>query len=247
MAFTDTNTCEGTSGTAVTNANSAGPTQFSSTGLSGAGNTLTYDNAQVLRGSTSVKCLVGGTAGASYVVWTFTAEATIYSRKYTYFSSLPSSNTRLAAYIDGSGSLLRGGIYINTSGKILTVNSASSTIHTSTTTIPTGQWVRLEFDCTGDPSAGVLTCRIYTTPDSVTPTETLNDTSQNTGGTIGQIWIGSSDSSTTSSTHWQDDIGVTDVEPMGPSFTQTVVTPVPRISVMRTEVVSRVTGRLVNM
>lgn len=214
-----TNACQGTSGTAVSATNTGGPSQFNSIGLGGTGNTLNFDNTHSLRGGTAISPKIVITGGGAYGVWSFTAVTTAYSRAYVYLAAAPGSNTRLAAYIDTTGATLRSAIYIDTGLDIQMVNSAAVTESTSTTLIPTGAWCRIEFDCTGSATVGVLTCRMYvTSPDGSTPDQTLSNTAQNTGGTIGQIWIGSSDSSTATSQTWLDDLGVTDAGPMGASL-----------------------------
>lgn len=205
------NLCVGTSGVAVTNANSIGVDQFTSAALSGAGNTLNYSNAHTHAGlGASINAAIGATAGAAYTTWSFTAVSTLYTRDYRYFAALPSTSTRLLALVDAAGASLRAGVYLDAAGKIVAVNSASSTVATSTLTIPTAQWFRLETDVVGNVSTGSIVVRIYTSPDSTTPAETLTATAINTGGTIGQAWIGSSDSGTTTSSHWYAQAGVND-------------------------------------
>jgi hypothetical protein len=137
------NTCEGSSGTAVSTANSAGPNQFTAIGLSGAGNTLNYSATHVVRGATAISPVIGATAGAAYVSWTVTTAATYYSRAYVFLAAAPSSSTRLIAFVDSGGTLLRGGIYIDSGRHIQVVNSATVTEATSTTLIPTGAWCRV--------------------------------------------------------------------------------------------------------
>jgi hypothetical protein len=210
------NTCEGTDSVAVTNANSvAGTDQFSSVVLSGAGNTLYYSNYRAHNGTTSIDSNIGATAGTAYATWAFSAVATAYSRAYVIFEAAGTA-TRVIAFYDAAGTSLRSAVYVSSVGLIYTVNAAGSTVATASSGISLDSWVRIEFDCTGHASAGVITCRIYKTADSFTPTETLTNNSQNTGGTIGQVRIGSSDPVTTGTSHLFDDIGVSDAGQMGP-------------------------------
>jgi len=215
-----TNTCQGTNGVAVLSNNSVGPNQFDTVSTSGAGNTITYDNTHIQNGTVSIKTLVGATSGTAYIIWkasiSNTPYLTMYSRMYLWIDALPTSNTRLIAFL-GSSSTLRGSVQLLTTGQIRTINAAGSTVATTTATVPTGQWVRVEFDCTGDVAVGVLTARLYNTATSNTPTETLNSTAQNTGGTIDEIRMGQS-SAVTSNTYWMSSLGVSNVGPMGPSF-----------------------------
>lgn len=210
------NDCHGSATGTVSTANSGGPDQFAAALVSGAGNTLTYVTASDFFGGVAVKSTVGGTAGAAYVTYTFTAVTTAYSRLYARFDTLPSANTRLIAFTDAAGALLRAGVYVDTAGHIITVNSVGSTVATSTAVITAGVRFRVEFDATGDVAAGVVTCRLYLNAQSSTASETLNNTGQLTGGTIGQIWVGSSDSSTTNSAPTFGSVRVNDAGPIGP-------------------------------
>jgi len=215
-----TNTCQGTNAAAVTSANTVGPNQFDTVTTSGAGNTITFDNTHFQTGTVSIKCLVGATSGTSYCIWKAAISGspylTMYSRMYLWIDALPTSNTRLIAFL-GNASTLRGSLQLLTTGQLRTVNAAGSTIATSANTVPTGQWVRVEFDVTGDPTVGVLTARLYNTATSNTATETLSSTAQNTGGTIDEVRYGQS-SAVTSNTYWMSSLGVTNTGPMGPAF-----------------------------
>lgn len=208
---------QGNPGDAVTNANSSGPDQFTSALVSGAGNTLQYAVVAGFNGGGAVQATIGATAGAGYVTWSFTAVTTAYSRIYAKFGTLPSSNTRLIAYTDTAGALLRSGLYIDTAGHLITVDSAGSTIATSTSTITAGSVFRVELDTTGNAGAGVVTCRLYLTPGGTSPSETLSNTGLATGGTIGQIWVGSSDAGATNTAPAVGDLQVNDTGPVGPA------------------------------
>jgi hypothetical protein len=217
-----TNTCQGTNGVQVSTANSVGPNQFDSVTLSGAGNTFTYDTTHIQNGTVSIKSAIGATSGTTYCGWKAsiggTPYATMYSRLYLWVDVLPTSNTRIVSFHGTATSAgMRFCVQLLTTGQLRTINAAGSTVATTTATVPTGQWVRVELDGTGSTAAGVITCRLYNTATSTTPTETLNSTAQNTTDTIDEIRFGQS-SAVTSNTYWMSSLGVGYTGPMGPSF-----------------------------
>jgi hypothetical protein len=60
------NTCEGTNGSNVTTANSAGPDQFTLVNI-GTSCTNQYDTTTFMHGASAIKIATGATAAASYI------------------------------------------------------------------------------------------------------------------------------------------------------------------------------------
>jgi hypothetical protein len=220
VAFSWSNTCEGSSGTAVSTANTAGPVQFSAVTVSGTGASLNFSNAQKFSGSTALLATIGSVAGAAYPQWNLaSAVTTCYARQFVYLpAAVPASGFRIFAYYDSTGSSHRASVFITSAGVLQTVNAAFAQVALGTHSIPTGQWARVEFDCTGDAAAGVVTTRLYLTANSPTADETLSNTAQATGGTIGQCLFGAFDSEVSWS-WYMDSLAISDQGPIGPEAT----------------------------
>lgn len=221
MAFILANSCEGTPAAAVTTANSAGPSQFTSVNVSGTGSSLVYSNAQVYSGSTSLLATIGSVAGAAYPAWGLPYSAgTVYNRQYLYLpAAVPAAGFRVYALYDSTGVNHRASVFITTNRMVQTVNAAYAQVSLGTHAIPIGQWVRLEFDVTGSAAAGVVTSRLYLTPENAgTPDETLTATAQATGGQIGQTLFGAYDTEVTWS-WYSDGLVSTDIGAVGPQGT----------------------------
>ena len=207
----------GTNGTTVTTGNSGGSSgnAFDAVTIGGS-DTLTFDNAHAAHGSLSYN-FTSGSASAVVLVWstslTGSSLTQVWWRAY-YYATSHSMAIKIVEAL--SGSTQRAAVSINTSGKIILQNAAGTTISTSSTTLPTSAWVRLEGFFIGSATVGQIECKIFTTsPDEVTPDETLTTSAaQNTGGTITKIQFGDA-SPTTIFTNWMDDLGVSDTAYIG--------------------------------
>lgn len=172
IGITATNGGDGISnGTTVTVGNSGGLSGSPwDTVTIGTGCTLTADNSDpAAHGPECYLVTSGATAAASWVAWTATtfsnSPTTLYVRVYVRLDALPPGNFRLFNW--NQGTTLCAGLNVLTTGQVRLINSASGTVWTSTSAIPTGQWVRIEGWLTGDPSAGQAQIRIWSTsPDS---------------------------------------------------------------------------------
>jgi fibronectin-binding autotransporter adhesin len=216
VAVTVTNTCEGTNGAAVTTANT-GPNGWDLVTLSNSG-TATFDTTVAHGGASSLKLATTATAGTAFVTWsssfTGTTVATAYSRVYLYLTAIPAATVALMRYLS-TASTNAAILQLTTTGKIRTYNAAGSVLTTGTTTIPLNQWVRVEFDVTGDAVNGSISARLYTSPESTTAAETITNTTVNTSNPLDRIRIGMS-ATIANQTMWLDDIALSDVGPIGP-------------------------------
>ena len=207
----------GTNGTTVTTGNSGGSSGDAFDVVTiGASDTLTFDNAHAAHGSLSYKFISGSTS-AVVLVWstslTGSSLTQVWWRAY-YYATSHSMAIKIVEAL--SGSTQRAAVSINTSGKIILQNAAGTTISTSSTTLPTSAWVRLEGFFIGSATVGQIECKIFTTSaDEFTPDETLTTSAaQNTGGTITKIQFGDS-SPSAPFTNWMDDLGVSDTAYIG--------------------------------
>ena len=214
----------GTNGTTASTGNTGGPsgTAFDNVTI-GASATLTFDNTQVMHGSLAAKFVTPASAVNCFVMWQTPlfgsggSSGQVWFRVYCYLPSLPASSALGLVRFRNSGTLC-GGISINASGKVLTLNAAGATQTTSTAAVSAGSWFRLEGYCIGSATVGQIQVQIYTgaAVDSVTPTETdTTAATLNTTGVINQLLFGNP-SSLASFTVWCDDLGGSTTAYLGP-------------------------------
>lgn len=206
------NTAEGgTSGTMVTAANSAaGGTTFGSVSV-GTGTTFAFDSTRAHAGVMSFRIATTTTATYIYAAHSFGAVRQVWVRGYFYFTSNPAPHT-LIRFVGGSGTLLRGAVATAAGGKLCTWNSSGGVTNTTTNSIALDQWIRIEATCLGSATAGQIVVKLFNTPESTTPTETLSTSaSLNTGGTLTDIWWGDSGAPTGVGPYWMDDIAIDSV------------------------------------
>ena len=94
--------------------------------------------------------------------------------------------------------------------------------YTSTNSVNTAGWFRVEGFVTGNASTGQISMSLYNTPDSVTATETFTSAGTvNTTAAVNGIRYGTNTQSP-SYTWYMDDLGASDTGLLGPSqFTGT--------------------------
>lgn len=214
-----TNNAEGgTHAAAVSTGNSGGAsgTVFDAVSI-GASTTIAYDSGQAAHGSLSVKHDAQSGSAGGYLAWqtsTIGTRKLLFLRCYLNVTALPSADA-LIARCYGSGSI-RCGLWVTSTGALRWTNASGSTIQTSTNTVTTSSWARLEGMLCGDASAGQVETRLYKTADSLTATETqVSAASQNTGGTIDEIRWGNATGVVV--TYYLDDLAATDLGYFGPA------------------------------
>lgn len=170
-----------TSGTTITAANSgrAAGLPFSSVVI-GAGATATWDNAHAFFGSVSMKLTTGGSGVNVYGRWDQMfrpAGPDIVVSQWLYFASTPAASTSVFYCADAAAARVTE-IRVISTGQIRAYDASGTAAVTTTASIATGQWVRVDFLFTPHASAGKVQIKLYNTAASSTPTET---TSQVTG------------------------------------------------------------------
>jgi len=214
---------EGTSGTALTVANTAGSGEnaFDSVAGVGSGSTAAFSNAQSLTGGMSAVFATGSAGNSSYVSWTTSigSVSTIYGRAYLYLSALPATDDNLIHFA-GSGSN-GGGIMIGSSGQLRLQNVAFG----ETTTGPVlsaGTWFRLEWKIiAGSAGSAAATVNYYASPNSTTITSTITDTAggYGSGGVITQVDFGWESPHPSQPSVYFDSIGLASAGYLGPAPT----------------------------
>lgn len=193
-----TNSLEGgTSGVAITTANSGGASGNAFDDVSAlAGQTLEFSNVFAAHGSLSMKVASGATGGQVYgavktsLGTTFT---TIGGRLYFYLTAAPAAFQGILRFTSGGGGTNRAIIGVNTARRLQVLTAASTTSATGTMAlIPIGAWCRIEFAITLSATVGQVDARMWLTPDSTGTADETNclATSQNYGGTADSIRVG---------------------------------------------------------
>ncbi len=208
----------GTNGVAITTANAGGVgnTQFDQVTVSAGDGAVNFSNAHPGHGSLGMLCQTGATLGEAYVSWIGAlggATGTIWLRAYLYLTANPGTQTRLLRWLNVGN--VRGSVQISTTGKLLTTDfgGAGGTMINS---IPLNQLVRVEAFCTGDGTAGVLECKLFDSPESNSPLETITNTALNTVGMIDRVRFGQTGTAVANITYWLDDIGASTSAYLGP-------------------------------
>ncbi len=209
----------GSNGVAITisNAGGAGNTQFDQVTAT-ATCLANFDTTHPGHGTLGMLCQTGGTTGEAYAMWSTALTGgpfvTLYLRAYLYLTANPGTQTRLFRWLNVS--TVRGSVQLTTTGKLLISDAAGTGVGTSTNSVPLNQLVRVEARCTGDAAAGVLEVKLFDSPESTTPLETVTATAQNTGGTIDRVRFGQTGTPVASVTYWLDDLGASNADYLGP-------------------------------
>ncbi len=220
----------GSNGTGITAGNSGGASgdAFESVSL-GAGATAIYDNAQAHNGSLAAKLATGGSAADCSLNYgsAIGSQPTVYFRAHVYMTANPGTSHRLIdAWDSGSGQLCFA-IYLTSSGQLMSVNTAGSTIQTMSASVNLGSWFRVEVMLIGHASTGQVEVKLFNTADSTTPTETITSTAnQNTRGSANNFRFGAAgDPLPASRTLWLDDLGISTTGYLGPTVSTVTLTP----------------------
>ena len=228
------NSLEGiASGTTVTQANSglASGDAFDGTVSSG---TLTADSTYAAHGANSLHVKTAGASTFSYAWWSTSLSLAgttgkIWFRYYMYLAANPAADDIVLAHCSDSGhATIIAFMRVLATGKLRVFNAASGTVLTTTNTVPLNQWFRVEgFIATnGSNSGGQYELKLFSTADSVTPTETQTSAAtQNFGTTVAWSTMFGTDTSTASTIEfWMDDLAVSTDGYQGPAAATGTVT-----------------------
>ena len=212
----------GTNTTTVTTGNSGGAsgTAFDVVNIPASGTTI-FDNTEYAHGSLSGK-LATTTAGLVYTAWgeqTVGLQPKLWFREYLYFTAFPGSSQRVLEFLTGSAAAAAG-VIVNTAGKVLAVDSAGTTITTSSTSIPLNKWFRIEGFFTGSSNAGQSEVKIFIPLDAQIPVETnTSAATRSTLAAFGSVrWgHGSGSGIANLGPFWVDDVGVSNQGYIGPA------------------------------
>ena len=168
----------GTASTVITVGNSGGSSGAACSTVNGS---PTFDNTHVYSGALAAK-LPASNSTPSGLIWSVGSGSAMWLRVYLYIESLPPSNVNLMMAMD-SFNAWAGRVVLSTTGALLLRDSTSADAGSTTATVPTGQWVRVELMVVQSTTVGQVGVRLYTTPEAASPTEEeISPSAFNTGG-----------------------------------------------------------------
>jgi hypothetical protein len=209
---------EGTSGTTLATSSTSGPganaLDFASAGSGGG--VCAFSSAQVAHGALAA-LVTEGSSGSSYFGWSTSlgTQTLLYGRAYICLVTLPSAATSVVWFVNGASTLAR--IQIDNNAQLTVKDTTTSTISAFATTLPVGQWFRLEWNLSFPGYAAAYSdVRLYLAADSLTPTEEqITGASQNFDSLqVSQVRFGWNGDGTASA--YFDDVGLSGAGPMGP-------------------------------
>ena len=215
----------GGSGITITAANSAGPGELAFTSTGGTSPTAPrFSTAQAAHGSYSglITCPSSDTS-LIRLDSGFTSPATTWFRQYVY---IPTAPTGLPMYVGAIYSTASAAycMYfgVTTSGYLFMTALPGSTTTTGSTTVATGQWIRLEGYCTGGPSTGAIELKLFNTMDAATPDATITATSQDVTNYPVRLYIGNVIAGSSPTSWYYDDVAMSNTGYIGPAVVPAV-------------------------
>lgn len=221
--------CAGSNGTNVSTSNATSGDQWNAVTPTGTGTTITYDNTQTIHGNaTAIKLHFPTVAAGAFTGWKASIPSpasNAYARFYIYKTADPSvAGTRISHMMSGLG-VSAAAIQITTGGKLRIINSAGTNVVTSTNSIPSNAWARVEWEITGiSGSTGTITARFYSGAnlDGSTADETITSgAGAAVTGQVNEVRYGNS-STTTQTVAWDlriSDCAWSDTSQPGPIVT----------------------------
>jgi len=224
------NTAEGGSnGTTVLTSNSGGASgaAFDSVTAPPVDAVLAFDNTHAAHGSLAYKFQIGATSTQLFLQWlaSFSTSNVAYAK--VSFNSYWTANPAASAYqlhVASAAAAQVCGVRINTSGQLIIVSQAGTTIGTMTSSIPLNAWFRVEVDVALD-STGTnvqVTVARYDNVDAGVAADSVVATGT-TAVPFSRFRFGWGGSATTNSgPWWMDDLQVyvpSAANPAGPGQT----------------------------
>ncbi len=181
----------GTNGATIATADAGSATPWRTVSYAASPGKAIYDNTYAANGSLAAKLTPGTGNVQAYLSWraAFGTQTDYYGRAYVRLPAYPASgNDNIIRGLDSVGSLCWG-ISLTTAGKVYLLDSTLTTRATSTTSLSTSGWNRIEWHAVNSTSVGSLEVKIFTTADSTTPDETIRFTNRNTRANTEDIWF----------------------------------------------------------
>lgn len=195
----------GTNGNTVTTGDPGAATQWDAITIGGL-STLKYDSTHAY-GLLSAK--FSSLANAMWLEWNAGHHGTQtddYGRTYVWRDTLDSVTAHYWLAMYDSTAAFIGRLLIDTSGKIAIQQSSGAIAATGSVTVATAQWTRLEYKIINNTSTGILEVKLFNSPNSSSPDETITATSINTRADTTTLRFGSEQVNTSGYNYYMDDI-----------------------------------------
>lgn len=196
----------GVNGATVATTDAGSATAFDATDITANG-LARYSNAHAYGSLSGEFGATGIGGGRGAIQWNTGTLTDHYGRVYLYLTSYDASQM---PFIFGGQTFTRGfRIDLNTSGQLAGFdNPAAALFPTFSTPVPPNQWVRIEYHIVQSATVGSAEVKMFSSPDSTTPTETQSGTNKNTLANIDtmQFGAGIGSSVNTGYTIWLDNI-----------------------------------------
>lgn len=219
MTLVKSNIFEGGSdGTTITTGNSGGASGDAWAQVDiGTGCTCEFDSARASHGTLSGRFAAGGTAAAVTTRWSFTDAPDMYSRFYLYLASTATIANRLLLFeTSGFSNTGRFEIVDSTGPKLKIWREGDGASATGTVNMTRDAWVRIETRILLHASAGIVEAKLFNTPGSSTPDDTITLSGiANTNTNHGRCRFGWNNNVATRE-YWLDSIALDNAAYLGP-------------------------------
>jgi hypothetical protein len=183
----------------------------------GTGATATFDTAHAAHGTLAGNITTTATSSQDFLSWT-TAMGTqtqVWLRVYCYFTANPGVGLNL--YRSLATAALSAGLQLTATGKLRSLDSAGATVQTMTNSVALNAWFRVEAMILTSATVGQVEVKLFNTPDSTTPTETITSSANlNTGANMNTYRFGNTVSAANMGPFWMDDLGLSTTGYIGP-------------------------------
>ncbi len=195
----------GTNGVQVTTGNSGGASgdAFDLVDGAGSGQTTTFDTTAA-HASLSYKIVSATSPGVTRLGWTTVigTYTEIFGRCYTYQTvNGGTNNTIFFADLSGTGTCAW---IANFAGVIRVADTVGN--NTGAVAITLNTWVRVEFHIVMSATVGLVEAKLFNTPESLTPDETITRSSANTRASANGAYWGYDGQEGASQTFYLDDM-----------------------------------------
>lgn len=189
------------------------------------GTAPTYDNTRVAHGGLSCR-LPSNTQ--CVLQWDFSSTGH-YGRFYCWLPGTPTFQHSIMLAYNGGTPIL--GLSVNDNAKMVISDSVGATL-ASTASVPTGQWIRMEYHVVHSATVGQIEAKLFNSMDSSSPTEVLTSPATwNTAAAATAIRFGNQNGTYASGVASVDDIVANATDYPGPI--PTTFMPPPRMGRVR--------------
>lgn len=205
----------GSEGTALTplNTSDVDSDALDVAGAAGTGAVCIFELVGAYTGLFGMRTETGGSSVTAYMGWTLLSDTESYGRMYGKAGAFPAASRSIIAYRTGAvGASQALRIAISNTGTIEVRRADNTKVGETIAVITVDDWFRLEWHVVWSATVGTVELRLFLSPDSTTPTETLSLSGLALAANVTQIRWGVTASAASAPVFWHDIIanGTTD-------------------------------------